>query len=155
MLGKLLKKDLKSTYRLFIPLLCGYGVASVLGKILFEIVLSQEQFADNSGFFNGITIFTFLYMGLFIIYLVACYLMTSVFVIYDFYKTMVSDHGYPHPSGEDQQSYMVKDFNFGFLAYCNESDCWIVCAAFVYRPFKTDPCYVYFGEFSGFYGFNV
>lgn len=94
MLGKLLKKDLKSTYRLFIPLLCGYGVASVLGKILFEIVLSQEQFADNSGFFNGITIFTFLYMGLFIIYLVACYLMTSVFVIYDFYKTMVSDHGY-------------------------------------------------------------
>ena len=94
MLGKVLKKDLKSTYRLFIPLLCGYGVASVLGKILFEIVLSQEQFADNSGFFNGITIFTFLYMGLFIIYLVACYLMTSVFVIYDFYKTMVSDHGY-------------------------------------------------------------
>lgn len=40
MLGKLLKKDLKSTYRLFIPLLCGYGVASVLGKILWIIVKS-------------------------------------------------------------------------------------------------------------------
>ena len=54
MLGKLLKKDLKSTYRLFIPLLCGYGVASVLGKILFEIVLSQEQFADTAGFLTGL-----------------------------------------------------------------------------------------------------
>lgn len=94
MLGKLLKKDLCSTCRFFIPLLCGYTIAAVLGKILFEIVLSQSNLPYDTGFFDGITIFSVFYMIIFIIYLVACYLMTSVFVVYDFYKTMVSDHGY-------------------------------------------------------------
>lgn len=94
MLGKLLKKDFISTCRFFLPLMCGYGIAAVLGKVLFEIVLSQSHFIDYNGLYNGFTIFAIMYMILFIIYLVACYIMTSVFVVYDFYKTMVSDHGY-------------------------------------------------------------
>lgn len=94
MLSKLLKKDFHSTLRFFLPLICGYGIAAALGKILFEIVLSQSHLSYESGFFNGITIFAAFYMVVFIVYLVACYLMTSIFVVYDFYKTMVSDHGY-------------------------------------------------------------
>ncbi|MCI8887514.1 MAG: hypothetical protein HFG70_05440 [Hungatella sp.] len=93
MLGKLLKKDFISTCRLFLPLLCGYTIAAVVGKLLFEILLSQSRLPYD-GFYNGIAIFSLFYMGICIIYLIACYLMTSVFVVYDFYKTMVSDHGY-------------------------------------------------------------
>ena len=94
MLGKLLKKDFSSTCRFFITLLGGYTVAAVLGKILFEIVLSQSQVPYNSTFFDGITIFSIFYLIICIVYLIACYVMTSVFIVYDFYKTMVSDHGY-------------------------------------------------------------
>lgn len=94
MLGKLLKKDLNSTCRFFIPLLCGYSIAAIVGKILFEIVLSQNHFSSNNGFFDGITIFSMFYLLICIVYLIACYVMTNVFVVYDFYKTMVSDHAY-------------------------------------------------------------
>jgi len=94
MLSKLLKKDFYSTCRFFIPLLCGYSIAAIVGKVLFEIVLSQSRISYNTGFFNGITIFAIFYFFICIIYLIACYLMTSVFIVYDFYKTMVSDHGY-------------------------------------------------------------
>ncbi len=94
MLSKLLKKDFYSTCRFFIPLLCGYTIAAIVGKVLFEIVLSQSSFSISSGFFDGIALFAVFYLFICIVYLIACYLMTSVFIIYDFYKTMVSDHGY-------------------------------------------------------------
>lgn len=94
MLIKLLKKDLKATCRFFIPLLCGYTVAAVLGKLLFEIIMIYGNFSLNNAVFNGITIFTIFYFTLFAVYLIACYVMTSVFIVFDFYKTMVSDHGY-------------------------------------------------------------
>ena len=94
MLGKLLKKDFYATCRFFVPLLCGYGVAAAVGKILFEIILSQSRQSFDSGWFNGIVVFSVFYMIIFSIYFIACYLMTSVFIVYDFYKTMVSDHGY-------------------------------------------------------------
>lgn len=94
MLGKLLKKDFYATCRFFVPLLCGYGVAAAVGKILFEIILSQSRQSFDSGWFNGIVVFSVFYMIIFAIYFIACYLMTSVFIVYDFYKTMVSDHGY-------------------------------------------------------------
>lgn len=94
MLGKLLKKDFYATCRFFVPLLCGYGVAAVVGKILFEIILSQSRQPFDNGWFNGIVVFSVFYMIIFAVYFIACYLMTSVFVVYDFYKTIVSNHGY-------------------------------------------------------------
>ena len=94
MLIKLLKKDLKATYRFFIPLLCGYAIAALLGKFLFEVILAYGKFSFEDAIFNGLTIFTVFYFTIFLIYLIACYIMSLVFIIFDFYKTMVSDHGY-------------------------------------------------------------
>ena len=73
----------------------GYVIAAAVGKILFEIVLSvMDSAGHTSALSEGIAIFSVFYLMICIVYLVACYLMTSVFVVYDFYKTMVSDHGY-------------------------------------------------------------
>lgn len=95
MLGKVLKKDFISTVRFFLPLMGGYIIAAVVGKILFEIVLSiMDSSGHTSTVSEGMVIFSFIYLAICLIYLIACYLMTSVFVVYDFYKTMVSDHGY-------------------------------------------------------------
>ena len=65
MLGKLLKKDFYATCRFFVPLLCGYGVAAAVGKILFEIILSQSRQSFDSGWFNGIVVFSVFYMIIF------------------------------------------------------------------------------------------
>lgn len=50
MLIKLLKKDLKATYRFFIPLLCGYAIAALLGKFLFEVILAYGKFSFECHF---------------------------------------------------------------------------------------------------------
>lgn len=95
MLGKVLKKDFNSTWRFFLPLLGGYVVAAVVGKFLFEILLSvMDSSGHTSAVSEGMAVFSFFYLVICVVYLVACYLMTSVFVVYDFYKSMVSDHGY-------------------------------------------------------------
>lgn len=95
MLGKVLKKDFYSTCRFFLPLMGGYTIAAVVGKILFEILLIVIDSSNPiSALSQGMAVFSFIYLMICMIYLVACYLMTSVFVVYDFYKTMVSDHGY-------------------------------------------------------------
>ena len=59
MLGKLLKKDFRSTYRFFLPLMGGYIIAAAVGKILFEIVLSVLDSAGHtSALSEGIAIFS-------------------------------------------------------------------------------------------------
>lgn len=95
MLGKVLKKDFCSTVRFFLPLMGGYIIAAVVGKLLFEVLLSiMDSSGHTSAISEGMAVFSFIYLAICMIYLVACYLMTSVFIVYDFYKTMVSDHGY-------------------------------------------------------------
>lgn len=95
MLGKLLKKDVTATSRFFIPLILGYVAACILGKILFEVFFDfQGRFSMDEKVMNALAIFSMVYLALFIIYFVAYYVMTSVFIVYDFYKTMVSDQAY-------------------------------------------------------------
>ena len=95
MLGKLMKKDITATARFFIPLILGYVAASILGKILFEVFFDfQERVSMDEKVMNALAIFSMVYMAIFIIYFVAYYVMTSVFIVYDFYKTMVSDQAY-------------------------------------------------------------
>lgn len=95
MLGKLLKKDVTATARFFIPLIIGYVAASILGKILFEVYLNfQNNLSADEVTMNALAIFSIVYLCLFIIYFVAYYVMTFVFIVYDFYKTMVSDQAY-------------------------------------------------------------
>ncbi len=95
MLGKLLKKDFTATGRFFLPLLGGYAIAAVVAKLLIEMVFrSTDLFSYDNPISSGLTIFSIIYFTMCVIYLIACYLMTTVFVVYDFYKTMVSSHGY-------------------------------------------------------------
>lgn len=95
MLSKLLKKDFTATSRFFLPLLGGYAIAAMVAKLLFEMVLcSTDIFSYDNPISSGLTIFSFIYFTMCVFYLIACYLMTTVFVVYDFYKTMVSSHGY-------------------------------------------------------------
>lgn len=95
MLGKLIKKDMTSTFRFFLPLIIGYIAAGSLGKILFEVIFnSRYSTLKGNLFYNTLTLFSVIYFSLFVIYLIACHLMTNVFIVYDFYKTMVGDHAY-------------------------------------------------------------
>lgn len=95
MLGKLMKKDVRATARFFIPLILGYVAASILGKLLFEVFWDfRGRFSMDEKIMNALAIFSMVYMAIFIIYFVAYYVMTSVFIVYDFYKTMVSDQAY-------------------------------------------------------------
>ncbi len=99
MLGKLMKKDLTATARYFIPLILGFAGATILGKILFEIALNGDlqarlQAQEDQRLYEMFTILGLVYLSLYIIYFIAYYIMTSVFIVYDFYKTMVSDQAY-------------------------------------------------------------
>lgn len=101
MLSKLLKKDFISTSRFFLPLILGYVGASILGKILLEMILSMGHntgllsgIAVDSNLYNILVILGVIYMALFFFYVAAYFILTSVFIVYDFYKTMVSDQAY-------------------------------------------------------------
>lgn len=89
MLTKLLKKDFQATSRCFLPLIIGFIILSILCKILFEVgIMSSNN--HNSYLSFVISIFMILY----IIYIIGYYIMTYVFIISDFYKTMVGEQGY-------------------------------------------------------------
>lgn len=87
MLTKLLKKDFQSTARLFLPLILGFAALTVLCKIMVEVLLINDE--------NPVLImFATLLLTVYVIYLIAYYLLTQVFIVMDFYKTMVGEQGY-------------------------------------------------------------
>lgn len=97
MLKKLIKKDLQATSRIFLPLILGFVIISILAKILFEVVFQSSS--NKTGIFiNETSSFleyvTFIIFFLYIFYIIVYYVMTYVFIIYDFYKTMVGNQGY-------------------------------------------------------------
>ncbi len=92
MLTKLLKKDITATGRFFVPMIIIYAVACVVGKILMELVLSMLHTGSNM--YDIILLVATVFATFFIIYIVACYILIRVFIVYDFYKTMVSDQAY-------------------------------------------------------------
>ncbi len=92
MLGKLLKKDITATGRFFVPMIIIYAIASVLGKILMELVLSMVHTGSNM--YDIILLVTTVFATFFIIYIVACVILIKVFIVYDFYKTMAGDQAY-------------------------------------------------------------
>lgn len=88
MLRKVLKKDMQATARYFLPLILGFLVISGLGKLLFELGLVSSS---NNDF---MTITALICLSFYILYLVAFYILTYVFLVADFYKTMVGEPGY-------------------------------------------------------------
>ncbi len=94
MLKKLLKRDLTATSRLFVPMLLVYVTASLIAKGLLELFISAGPETSGGGAISLLFILVFMYAAMFILYLVACILMTVIFIIYDFYKTMIKEESY-------------------------------------------------------------
>lgn len=88
MLRKVLKKDLQATSRYFLPLILGFFVTAILGKVLFEVGIVSSTSNDF------IAMAALLFLSFYVLYLVAFYILTFVFLVIDFYKTMVGEQGY-------------------------------------------------------------
>lgn len=89
MLGKVMKHEIKSTSRLFLPMMAGFIIVTILCRFAFES--SSNVFLQNNKVLDLIRV---IFMTLYFIYIVALFVMTSVFIVIHFYKTMVSDQGY-------------------------------------------------------------
>lgn len=96
MLGKLLKKDFRATARTFLPLILGFVAVSILAKVLFEVGFLSKLYDNNfvSQTNEFMVISSVIFLMLYILYIIAYYVMTYVFIVTDFYKTMVSDQAY-------------------------------------------------------------
>lgn len=80
---------MKATSRLFLPLIIGFIAITLLCKFAFET--SYSAFLGNNWLMETITAIFFV---LYFIYIIALFVMTAVFIVMHFYKTMVSDQGY-------------------------------------------------------------
>ena len=106
MLGKVFKHEMKSTSRLFLPLMIGFIAITLLCKFTFET--SYSAILGNNRLMETITVIFFV---LYFIYIIALFVMTSVFIVMHFYKTMVSDQGYlTNTLPEDEHSDQCKAF---------------------------------------------
>jgi hypothetical protein len=84
MLGKLFKHEMKACARLLLPLYLVLVVLAVMDRIVLGIHLFKGVIAIVPGAFT--TIFVFANIAIAVI--------SSVIVIYRFYKNMVTDEGY-------------------------------------------------------------
>ena len=89
MLGKLLKYEIKSTARIFIPLYAVLLVFALLNKFLnpFEVMESSVRF-------NFQSVFQALTASAYFILIVAIFVMTLFIAIQRFYKNLLGDEGY-------------------------------------------------------------
>lgn len=92
MLSKLLKKDLQATARTFLPLILGFVLISILAKISFEVIYMSAHQTTSAN--TVLSILVTLVIVLYVLYAFACFIMTYIFIVSDFYKTMVSNQGY-------------------------------------------------------------
>lgn len=89
MLGKVFKHEMKSTARLFLPMMIGFVVVTLLCKLTFES--SYSLFLDHGRLLDTIMM---IFFCLYFIYVIALFVMTGVFIAMHFYKTMAGDQGY-------------------------------------------------------------
>lgn len=88
MLGKLFKHDMIATSRYFIPMFLAFVVLSIINKITFEIgIISNmgNQFMEISAI---------ILMSLYILCMIAMYILVYVFITMHFYQTMSGERGY-------------------------------------------------------------
>lgn len=84
MLGKLLKYELKSTARTFLPFYAAVLVLSILNRVLFVML-------ENISFLNIPRVLT---MMTYVFIIIATFVMTYVVMIQRFYKNLLSEEGY-------------------------------------------------------------
>lgn len=88
MLSKLMKQDYLSTRRLFFPSYLVFIIISVLNKILIEVARGTAQPQ------NALEIISVIGMTLYVISIVALFVVTYVFICMHFYRTMSGEQGY-------------------------------------------------------------
>ncbi len=96
MLTKLIKKDFQATARTFLPMILGFVIVSILAKILFEVGIMSALYNDSyvSDTNEFMVVSSVIFLALYFIYIVAFFIMTYVFLVSDFYKTMVGEQAY-------------------------------------------------------------
>lgn len=88
MLGKLFKHDMIATSRYFIPTFLAFAIISIINKITFEVgIISNKggQFVEIS---------SIILMSLYILCMIAMYILIYVFITMHFYQTMSGEQGY-------------------------------------------------------------
>ena len=93
MLGKLLKQELKTTSRYFVPMYVSFLVVTLLLKLSFFFTGGSETLIINNtsvvaDFFQGLMIF------LYVIVLIGVNILTYFFIIKRFYSNLFGDEGY-------------------------------------------------------------
>ncbi|MBT9775386.1 hypothetical protein GPL15_02545 [Clostridium sp. MCC353] len=88
MLSKLMKQDYLSTRRLFFPSYLVFIIISVLNKILLEVAYTTAQPKD------ALEIISVIGLTLYVISIVALFVVTYVFICMHFYRTMSGEQGY-------------------------------------------------------------
>lgn len=88
MLGKIFKHEFKMTSRTFIPLIIGFIIMTLLGKFSLELNL-------NATFDNWVAqAITTIFFIFYFIYMIAMFVITTVLIVTQFYKTMTGEQGY-------------------------------------------------------------
>ncbi len=88
MLGKVLKYEMKSLAKPFLPLFGGFLAVTLLCKLSFEAASANVVRADI------LDLISMLFGVLYGIYAVALFVMTAVFLVSHFYRTMAGTRGY-------------------------------------------------------------
>lgn len=82
MLGKLIKHEFKATYRIFLMFYSILAVFTLIGKLVVTTGLTENELV------NGLLI------SVYIIYIVALFIATMLYLIFRYYKNLFSDEGY-------------------------------------------------------------
>lgn len=84
MLGKLIKYELKSTGRLFLPFYAAVLVLSILNRVLF-VALDNMKFMEIPRFIT---------MSTYVVLIIGTFVMTYVVMMQRFYKNLLGEEGY-------------------------------------------------------------
>lgn len=98
MLGKLIKYEWKSTYKVGIILLLALGMATLIGCLAFQApmwreIRSQHYYIETMGMtmMNVVSVFSFI---LYILLLTGAVYAIFIYLVVHFYKSMYTDEGY-------------------------------------------------------------
>lgn len=90
MLGKLLKYEIKSTARIFLPI---YGLIIALA-LLNKVFISNNSFSYAENYNQGLKIAATISMMTYVAFIVALFVVTLVMLIRRFYRNLLGDEGY-------------------------------------------------------------
>lgn len=90
MLGKLLKYEIKSTARIFLPI---YGLIIALA-LINKAFISQGSFSSYDGNYKAMHIIASISMAAYVSFIVALFVVTLVVLIRRFYRNLLGDEGY-------------------------------------------------------------